>query len=165
MSIRITGTGSYIPKSIEKNEDFHQHEFLNVDGSRIDYPNEVIVEKFKAITGIVERRYADPNLVASDLGFLAAQKAIEDANLDQHSVFCPHVSVKICSGGGITYSQIKDDMHEHSARKLWCPHLGMAVEQVREALFSYQTDLFKCGKVSGSWESLVFLPTGRNWQL
>ena len=93
MSIRITGTGSYIPKSIEKNEDFHQHQFLNVDGSRIDYPNEVIVEKFKAITGIVERRYADPNLVASDLGFLAAQKAIEDANIDAEEIdylICAH---------------------------------------------------------------------------
>ena len=59
MAIRITGTGSFIPESIEKNEDFHQHRFLNIDGSSIDYPNEIIVEKFKAITGIVERRYAD----------------------------------------------------------------------------------------------------------
>ena len=58
MSVRITGTGSYIPDVIEKNEDFHQHNFLNVDGSTINHPNEVIVEKFKAITGIAERRYA-----------------------------------------------------------------------------------------------------------
>ena len=59
MTIKITGTGSYIPENIEKNEDFHQHEFLNVDGSQINSPNEVIVEKFKDITGIVERRYAN----------------------------------------------------------------------------------------------------------
>ena len=57
MSIRITGTGSYIPSIIEKNENFYNHEFLNADGSSIDSPNEVIVEKFKAITGIQERRY------------------------------------------------------------------------------------------------------------
>ncbi|MBB3124616.1 3-oxoacyl-[acyl-carrier-protein] synthase-3 [Mesoflavibacter sabulilitoris] len=86
MTIKITGTGSYIPENIEKNEDFHQHEFLNVDGSQINSPNEVIVEKFKAITGIVERRYADDKLIASDLGFLAAEKAIEDAKIDREDI-------------------------------------------------------------------------------
>ena len=86
MNIRITGTGSYIPDNIEKNEDFHQHTFLNTDGSTIDYPNEVIVEKFKAITGIVERRYAKDHLTASDLGFFAAEKAIEDANIDRETI-------------------------------------------------------------------------------
>ena len=35
MSIRITGTGSYLPCTIEKNEDFYNHEFLNADGSSI----------------------------------------------------------------------------------------------------------------------------------
>jgi len=82
MAIQITGTGSYIPDLIEKNEDFHQHQFLNTDGSSINYPNEVIVEKFKAITGIVERRYAQNHLTASDIGALAAEKAINDANID-----------------------------------------------------------------------------------
>ncbi|MDY2587437.1 3-oxoacyl-ACP synthase III family protein [Winogradskyella aquimaris] len=93
MGIKITGTGSYIPNSIEKNEDFHQHQFLNADGSKIDYPNEVIVDKFKSITGIVERRYADDQLVASDLGFLAAQKAIDDAGINAEEIdyiICAH---------------------------------------------------------------------------
>ncbi len=82
MNIKITGSGSYIPDIVEKNEDFHQHTFLNTDGSSIDYPNEVIVDKFKAITGIVERRYAEDHLVSSDLGALAAERAIADANID-----------------------------------------------------------------------------------
>ncbi|MAX69486.1 MAG: 3-oxoacyl-ACP synthase [Flavobacteriaceae bacterium] len=86
MNIKITGIGSYIPESIEKNEDFHQHEFLNTDGSSIEHPNEIIVDKFKAITGIVERRYADDQLVASDIGFLAAQKAIDDANVNPEEI-------------------------------------------------------------------------------
>ena len=93
MNIRITGSGSYIPDTIEKNEDFHQHHFLNTDGSAIDYPSEVIVEKFKDITGIVERRYAEPHLVASDLGALAAQKAIDDADIDPETIdyiICAH---------------------------------------------------------------------------
>lgn len=93
MSIKITGTGNYIPALIEKNENFHQHEFLNTDGSDINHPNKTIVDKFKAITGITERRYADDRLTSSDLGFLAAQKAIEDANIDPETIdyiICAH---------------------------------------------------------------------------
>lgn len=82
MNIKITGTGSYIPKTIEKNEDFHNHQFLNADGSTINSTNEVIVEKFKAITGIAERRYAKPELNNSDIAFFAAEKAIADAKID-----------------------------------------------------------------------------------
>lgn len=82
MNIHITGSGSYIPDSIEKNEAFHQHQFLNTDGSQINHPNEVIVEKFKAITGIVERRYADKHLTSSDLAAFAAEKAITNADID-----------------------------------------------------------------------------------
>ena len=86
MSIRITGTGSYIPSIIEKNENFDNHEFLNADGSSIDSPNEVIVEKFKAITGIKERRYIKKELLNSDIAFFAAQNAINDAKIDKESI-------------------------------------------------------------------------------
>ncbi|TXE09799.1 ketoacyl-ACP synthase III [Seonamhaeicola algicola] len=86
MTIKITGTGSYIPDTIEKNERFHNHEFLNTDGSVINAPNEVIVEKFKAITGISERRYAKKHHTSSDLGFFAAEKAIKDANIDPETL-------------------------------------------------------------------------------
>ncbi|MFD2823062.1 3-oxoacyl-ACP synthase III family protein [Lacinutrix iliipiscaria] len=86
MAIKITGTGSYIPDVVEKNEDFHQHEFLNTDGSSINHPNEIIVKKFKAITGIGERRYASEHLTSSDLGFFAAEKAIADAGIDPETL-------------------------------------------------------------------------------
>jgi 3-oxoacyl-[acyl-carrier-protein] synthase-3 len=86
MSIKITGTGSYIPSIIEKNEDFYNHEFLNADGSSINSPNEVIVEKFKAITGIKERRYVKADLLNSDIAFYAAQIAIEDAKINKESI-------------------------------------------------------------------------------
>ncbi|WP_281846969.1 3-oxoacyl-ACP synthase III family protein [Olleya namhaensis] len=86
MNIKITGTGSYIPNIIEKNEDFYNHEFLNADGSKINSPNEVIVEKFKAITGIEERRYAKPELSNSDIAFFAAEKAIANANIDKETL-------------------------------------------------------------------------------
>ncbi|HEX9827247.1 MAG TPA: ketoacyl-ACP synthase III [Flavobacteriaceae bacterium] len=86
MNIKITGTGSYIPDTIEKNENFHQHEFLNTDGSQIEHPNEIIVNKFKAITGIAERRYAKAHLNSSDLGFFAAEKAIANAKIDPETI-------------------------------------------------------------------------------
>jgi|TARA_B110000046_G_scaffold167831_1_gene185796 3-oxoacyl-[acyl-carrier-protein] synthase-3 len=86
MSIKITGTGSYIPKIVQKNEAFQQHTFLNIDGSKIPSSNEIIVEKFQAITGISERRYAENHLTASDLGALAAEKAIKDAGVDPETL-------------------------------------------------------------------------------
>ena len=86
MAIRITGTGSYIPSIIEKNEDFYNHKFLNADGSTINSSNEIIVKKFKAITGIQERRYVKDNQINSDIAFIAASKAIEDAKIDKESL-------------------------------------------------------------------------------
>lgn len=82
MNIKITGTGSYIPNVIKENADFNNHKFLNDDGSAFKQNNDVIIKKFKAITGIEERRYADTDQVTSDLGFLAAQKAIADAKIN-----------------------------------------------------------------------------------
>ncbi|OEK07920.1 3-oxoacyl-ACP synthase [Flavivirga aquatica] len=86
MNIKITGTGSYIPHNIEKNEDFLNHKFLNRDGSTINAPTEVIVKKFKAITGIEERRYAKNDLNTSDLAFFAAKKAIENAKINREDI-------------------------------------------------------------------------------
>ena len=86
MNIKITGTGSYIPKIVQKNEAFQQHSFLNIDGSEIPSSNEIIIEKFQAIPGISERRYAENHLTASDLGALAAEKAIKDAGVDPETL-------------------------------------------------------------------------------
>jgi 3-oxoacyl-[acyl-carrier-protein] synthase-3 len=86
MNIKITGTGSYIPDNVEKNEDFYNHEFLNSDGSSINAPNEIIVKKFKAITGIDERRYAKNHLNTSDIASFAAEKAIENAKIDREDL-------------------------------------------------------------------------------
>jgi 3-oxoacyl-[acyl-carrier-protein] synthase-3 len=82
MSIKITGVGSYIPDRVEKNSDFQKHEFRYEDGSNFSQSNSVIIEKFKAITGIVERRYIHNELNNSDIAYLAAVKAIEDSKID-----------------------------------------------------------------------------------
>lgn len=86
MGIKITGIGSYIPSAVEKNEDFNNHKFLNSDGSSIQYENTVIIKKFKAITGIEERRYVKDHLTSSDIGFFAAEKAIADAAIDPETI-------------------------------------------------------------------------------
>ncbi|MGD1945429.1 MAG: 3-oxoacyl-ACP synthase III family protein [Croceivirga sp.] len=86
MEIAITGTGSYLPTIITKNEDFLSHRFLEHGGNALGYGNETVIEKFAAITGIAERRYADEKYNTSDLGFFAAQRAITDANIDKETI-------------------------------------------------------------------------------
>ena len=82
----ITGTGSYIPTKVVKNSDFLNHTFLNEDGSPFGYDNEIVIDKFKAITGIEERRYASDKLTSSDLAFYAAEKAIKDAGINKEEL-------------------------------------------------------------------------------
>ncbi len=86
MSIAITGTGSYIPSLVVPNTNFEGHNFLNADGSPFAHDNSVIIHKFKGITGIEERRYAEKNLNTSDIGFLSAEKAIIDAGIDRETL-------------------------------------------------------------------------------
>jgi 3-oxoacyl-[acyl-carrier-protein] synthase-3 len=86
MNIRITGTGSYIPKVITTNADFDKHEFLNLDGTGFPQDNKTTIEKFKAITGIEERRYLEENLNTSDMAVLAAQKALETSGTDPETL-------------------------------------------------------------------------------
>ena len=86
MKIKITGVGSYIPEVKVANIDFDKHVFLNEDGSAFAYPNDVVIGKFKSITGIEQRRYAAPEQCSSDLAFLASQKAIENAGIDSETI-------------------------------------------------------------------------------
>lgn len=86
MNSKITGIGSYIPGEIAKNEGFDNHEFYDIDGSLLNQDNKRIIEKFKAITGIAERRYLPENLNTSDMAFYAAEKAIEDAGIDKEDL-------------------------------------------------------------------------------
>ena len=86
MNMRIIGSGSCIPEIKISNQDFENHSFLDEDGSLLQYSTENIIRKFAAITGIEERRYAQSNFVTSDLAFIAAEKAIEDAGIDRESI-------------------------------------------------------------------------------
>ncbi|MBS3806139.1 MAG: ketoacyl-ACP synthase III [Bacteroidales bacterium] len=78
----ITGSGRCIPNNIVKNSDFINNEFYDESGVKMDKPNEEIIQKFKEITGIEERRYLEDHQVNSDLAFNAGKVAIEDAGID-----------------------------------------------------------------------------------
>jgi len=86
MKIKISGVGSYIPELKVANSDFGNHTFLNEDGSPFGYPNEVVIGKFKGITGIEQRRYANADQCTSDLAFLASEKAIANAGIDPETI-------------------------------------------------------------------------------
>jgi len=78
----ITGTGSYIPENIVTNEDFMDNRFLQGNGEPFDKSNRDIIDKFQQITGITERRYADNDMVASDMGAIAARRALDSSGID-----------------------------------------------------------------------------------
>lgn len=82
MSVKITGVGSYIPEEITKNDSFADRHFYHDDGARFNQENELIIKKFKAITGISERRYIPSHLNNSDMGTFAAEKAIHHAGIN-----------------------------------------------------------------------------------
>jgi 3-oxoacyl-[acyl-carrier-protein] synthase III len=78
----ITGSGCYIPTEVVTNRDFTLHNFYAEDHTRIETAPQEVVEKFKQITGIAERRYAPQNMNASDIGTLAAREALADSGID-----------------------------------------------------------------------------------
>src|SRR5437868_9259118 len=82
----IRGSGSYIPTEIVNNSEFAFHNFYADDSIRIETPPAEVIEKFKQITGISERRYIKPDLNASDIGTLAAKNALDDSGLDPESI-------------------------------------------------------------------------------
>jgi len=86
MATIITGTGSYIPGVVVPNTSFNDHSFYGEDGVKINTPNAEIFEKFKDITGIYERRYAEENVNTSDLATKAAALAIQDAGIDPETI-------------------------------------------------------------------------------
>jgi 3-oxoacyl-[acyl-carrier-protein] synthase-3 len=85
-NILITGTGCYVPTEIITNKDFSGNEFFDAEGKAFNIEHEEIAEKFRAITGIAERRYITDEQVSSDIGAIAAARAIEDAGIDKESI-------------------------------------------------------------------------------
>jgi len=82
----ITGTGCYIPENIKTNREFTVNSFYAEDNTKIETDPTEIVEKFKQITGIEERRYVAANMESSDMAAIAAERAIADAQCDPETI-------------------------------------------------------------------------------
>jgi 3-oxoacyl-[acyl-carrier-protein] synthase III len=82
----ITGTGSCIPEHVQTNNDFLKNSFFESSGKEIDRPNEEIIEKFKDITTIQNRRYALKEQSTSDLAAKAARNALDDSGIDPETL-------------------------------------------------------------------------------
>ena len=152
MGVKIIGSGSFIPSAIEKNENFSDHEFLDSEGNQFSHGNEVIIEKFKAITGIVERRYADPKLNSSDLGYLAARKAIDDAKIDPETI---DYIITAHNFGDVKYNTVQTDVIPCLASRI--KHL-LGINNPKCVAYDI---LFGCpGWVQGMIQAKAFIDAG-----
>src|SRR5437868_11831907 len=82
----ITGTGAYIPAEIQLNKDFSENIFFEENGSPLVHPSDIIIEKFRKITGIRERRYVPEHLNTSDIAALAGKEALTDSGIDPETL-------------------------------------------------------------------------------
>jgi 3-oxoacyl-[acyl-carrier-protein] synthase-3 len=73
-SVRILGTGSYVPQKVLTNFDLEK---MGLDTSD---------EWIKQRTGVRERRIADPDVSASDLAYEASSKALEMAGMTARDI-------------------------------------------------------------------------------
>lgn len=82
----VVATGSYVPDNIIDNSDFLGNVFFDSGGNILPQANDEIIRKFLEITGIKSRRYISSNFVASDIGFFAAQDALESSAIDPETL-------------------------------------------------------------------------------
>ncbi|MEI6864569.1 ketoacyl-ACP synthase III [Flavicella sp.] len=111
----ITGTGSCIPSKVKKNSDFLSSTFLNEEGAVFKGSNDVTIGKFKQITGIEERRYAEDHLNTSDLATIAAEKAIKSSGIDRNTIDQIIVAHNF---GDVKYGSIQGDTLPSLASKI-----------------------------------------------
>ncbi len=82
----ITGTGSYIPTVRISNSQFTKQTFFEKDKSKIESPGEIVVSKFRDITGIAERRWVTEEQTNSDIAAIAGKDAITSAGIDPETI-------------------------------------------------------------------------------
>lgn len=103
----FSATGSYIPSTQVPNDAFANHCFYDKDGALITQAKATLLKKFEEITGIAERRYAQPTQKASELGFLAAHNALESSGIDPETLDYIIVAHNF---GDVTYGSNRVDM-------------------------------------------------------
>ncbi len=112
----INGVGSCIPERVVKNEDFLNATFFQENGEPFPDENDVIIRKFEKITGIKERRYAQPGQKASDLGSVAAKNALANSGINAEDL------------DYIIFAHNFGDMQRHNNRIDMMPSLAARVK-------------------------------------
>lgn len=107
MTSKIIGVGNYIPSKTITNLFFDEHHFLDESGNILQQDNATIADKLQEITGIEERRYAQDDQVTSDLGFIAAQRALEDSGIDPETL---DYIIFAHNFGDVRFGTIQSDM-------------------------------------------------------
>ena len=119
----FTATGSFIPSVCIPNDAFLTSSFFNTDGTPVDKSPQKIIEKFKEITGISERRYGTRHQKASDMGFLSATAALSSSGMDKEKldyIIVAHNFGDVAYGSNRTdmvptlASRIKHRLHIHN---------------------------------------------------
>ena len=83
----IVGTGRYVPSRKILNQDFIGNEFYKGYEEAIDpTTNSTVLEKFKGITEISERRYVTDDQVASDIAVTSAEEALRSSGIDRETL-------------------------------------------------------------------------------
>ncbi len=97
-SVRIIGTGSYVPPKVLTNFDIQK--------MGLDTSDEWIVQR----TGIKERRIADPQVSASDLAYEASKKALRIAGIDPRDldlIIMATITPDTCCPSGANWLEAK----------------------------------------------------------
>ncbi|WES98695.1 ketoacyl-ACP synthase III [Chryseobacterium arthrosphaerae] len=152
MMTKIIGVGNYIPSETITNLFFDKHIFLNEEGVLLKENNASITDKLKKITGIEERRYAHSTEVTSDLGFIAARSAIENAGIDPESL---DYIIFAHNFGDVRFGTVQSDM---------VPSLAARVKHllgIRNNFCVAYDVLFGCpGWIEGVIQANAFIKSG-----
>ncbi|HLN72757.1 MAG TPA: ketoacyl-ACP synthase III [Prolixibacteraceae bacterium] len=84
---KIVGTGSYIPSRTISNDYFKDFTFYDACTKEpLEKSNEEIIQKFKEITNISERRWVEDELTNSDMATHAVQDACQSSGVDPETL-------------------------------------------------------------------------------
>jgi 3-oxoacyl-[acyl-carrier-protein] synthase-3 len=114
----IIGTGSYIPERRVGNDEFLDNRFYMDYGDAIDPANNPhTIDRFREITEIGERRWVEDDQITSEIGHLAAEKALESAGIDRESL------------DYVIFAHNFGDVLTDNRRCDFCPSLAARVKQ------------------------------------
>lgn len=139
LKARIIGTGSFLPEKILSNEDLEKI---------VDTSDEWIVSR----TGMKERRIAGPEEHPSDMGFISAKKALEDANL-------PIDAIDFIIVATMTPDYITPSTAALIQAKLGAPKIAVLDIQAACTGFLYALSLAKAYVESGMYKNILVIAT------